>query len=138
TAAQGEFKPISPFAATEVAPGPPSAFARPTAAPFQAPGPLGRVFAWFAWVFDKQQSLQRTLAVSVRSLKSDPLGGAITLALLSFVYGVLHAVGPGHGKTIISSYVVANEETVRRGVIISFIAAGLQALSAVVLVGVLL
>jgi nickel/cobalt transporter (NicO) family protein len=135
TAARAEFKPISPFAATEVAPGPPSAFAPPTAAPFQAPGPLGRVFAW---VFDKQQSLQRTLAVSVRSLKSDPLGGAITLALLSFVYGVLHAVGPGHGKTIISSYVVANEETVRRGVIISFIAAGLQALTAVVLVGVLL
>ena len=136
TAAQAEFKPISPFAATEVAPGPPSAFAPPTAAPFQAPGALGRVFAW---VFDKQQSLQRSLAMSVKSLKTDkPLAGALTLALLSFVYGVLHAVGPGHGKTIISSYVVANEETVRRGVIISFIAAGLQALTAVVLVGVLL
>jgi nickel/cobalt transporter (NicO) family protein len=136
TAAQAEFKPISPFSATEVAPGPPSAFGPPAAAPFQAPGPLGRVFAW---VFDKQQSLQRTLAMSVKSLKTDnPLGGALMLALLSFVYGVLHAVGPGHGKTIISSYVVANEETVRRGVIISFIAAGLQALTAVVLVGVLL
>ena len=135
TAARAEFKPISPFAATEVAPGPPSAFAPPTAAPFQAPGPFGRVFAW---VFDKQQSLQRTLAMSVKSLKTDPLGGALTLALLSFIYGVLHAVGPGHGKTIISSYVIANEETVRRGVIISFIAAGLQALTAVVLVGVLL
>ena len=135
TAARAEFKPISPFAATEVAPGPPSAFAPPTAAPFQAPGPFGRVFAW---VFDKQQSLQRTLAISVKSLKTDPLGGALTLALLSFIYGVLHAVGPGHGKTIISSYVIANEETVRRGVIISFIAAGLQALSAVLLVGVLL
>ena len=57
---------------------------------------------------------------------------------LSFLYGILHAVGPGHGKTIISSYVVANEETVRRGVIISFIAAGLQALTAVALVSVLL
>jgi nickel/cobalt exporter len=135
TAAQAEFKPINPFAATEVAPRPPSAFAPPTAAPFQAPGPLGRVFAW---VFDKQQSLQRTLAMSVKSLKTHPLGGALPLVLLSFVYGVLHAVGPGHGKTIISSYVVANEETVRRGVIISFIAAGFQALSAVVLVGVLL
>jgi nickel/cobalt exporter len=135
TAARAEFKPISPFAATEVTPGPPSAFAPPQAAPFQAPGAFGRVFAW---VFDKQQSLQRTLAMSVKSLKTDPLGGAITLALLSFVYGVLHAVGPGHGKMIISSYVVANEETVRRGVIISFIAAGLQALTAVVLVGVLL
>jgi len=135
TAVQAEFKPISPFAGTEVVPGAPSAFARPAAAPFQASGPLGRVFAW---VLDKQQSLQRTLAMSVKSLKTDPLRGAITLALLSFVYGVLHAVGPGHGKTIISSYVVANEETVRRGVIISFIAAGLQALTAVVLVGVLL
>ena len=135
TAVQAEFKPISPFAGTEVVPGAPSAFARPAAAPFQASGPLGRVFAW---VLDKQQSLQRTLAMSVKSLKTDPLRGAITLALLSFVYGVLHAVGPGHGKTIISSYVVANEGTVRRGVIISFIAAGLQALTAVVLVGVLL
>ena len=59
------------------------------------------------------------------------------LAAMSFIYGVVHAVGPGHGKTIISSYVVANEETVRRGVIISFIAAALQALSAIALVGIL-
>ena len=93
----------------------------------------------FAWVLDKQQGLQRMLATSVKGLKTDnPMAGAVTLAGLSFLYGILHAVGPGHGKTIISSYVVANEETVRRGVIISFIAAGLQALTAVVLVGLLL
>ena len=135
--AQAELKPINPFAATEVAPAPPSAFApRPAAAPFQATGPLARLFAW---VLDKQQSLQRMLATSVKGLKTkNPMAGALTLAGLSFLYGILHAVGPGHGKTIISSYVVANEETVRRGVIISFIAAGLQALTAVVLVGVLL
>ena len=136
TVAEAELKPISPFAATEVAPAPPSAFAPPTAAPFQAPGPLGRLFAW---VFDQQQSLQRMLATSVKGLKTEhPMGGALTLAALSFAYGILHAVGPGHGKTIISSYVVANEETVRRGVIISFIAAGLQALTAVALVSLLL
>jgi nickel/cobalt exporter len=130
-----ELKPISPFAATEAAP--PSAFAqRPVAAPFQSRGPLGSVFAW---VLDKQQGLQRMLATSVKGLKTDnPMAGALTLAGLSFLYGILHAVGPGHGKTIISSYVVANEETVRRGVIISFIAAGLQALTAVALVALLL
>ena len=135
--ARAELRPINPFAATEVAPAPPSAFApRPVAVPFQAPGPLGRLFAW---VLDKQQGLQRMLATSVKGLKTDnPMAGALTLAGLSFLYGILHAVGPGHGKTIISSYVVANEETVRRGVIISFIAAGLQALTAVVLVGLLL
>jgi nickel/cobalt transporter (NicO) family protein len=136
TVAEAELKPISPFAATEVAPAPPSAFGRPVAAPFQATGPLGRLFAW---VLDQQQSLQRMLATSVKGLKTDnPMGGALTLAALSFVYGILHAVGPGHGKTIISSYVVANEETARRGVIISFIAAGLQALTAVALVSLLL
>ena len=130
-----ELKPISPFAATEAAP--PSAFGpRPVAAPFQSRGPLGSLFAW---VLDKQQTLQRTLAMSVKGLKTDnPMAGALTLAALSFLYGILHAVGPGHGKTIISSYVVANEETVRRGVIISFIAAGLQALTAVALVSLLL
>ena len=136
-AARAELKPISPFAATEVAPAPPAAFApRPAAAPFQATGPVGRLFAW---VLDQQQKLQRVLATSVKSLKTDnPIAGAFTLAGLSFLYGILHAVGPGHGKTIISSYVVANEETARRGVMISFIAAAMQALTAVALVGLLL
>jgi ABC-type nickel/cobalt efflux system permease component RcnA len=93
----------------------------------------------FAWVFEQQQGLQRMLAASVKSLKTDnPLAGAFTLAGLSFLYGILHAVGPGHGKTILSSYVVANEETVRRGILISFIASALQAFTAVALVGVLL
>jgi nickel/cobalt transporter (NicO) family protein len=134
TVAKAEFKPLNPFAATEVVP--PSAFRPPSAAPFQAPGPFGRLFAW---VLDKQQGLQRLLAASVKSLKTDnPLAGTFTLAGLSFLYGILHAVGPGHGKTIISSYVVANEKTVRRGILISFIASAFQAFTAVALVGVLL
>jgi nickel/cobalt transporter (NicO) family protein len=134
-AARAELKPISPFAATESAP--PSAFgARPIASPLQSRGPLGSLFAW---VVDKQQTMQRTLAMSVKDLKSaNPVAGALTLAGLSFLYGILHAVGPGHGKTVISSYIVANEETARRGVILSFIAAGVQAMTAVVLVSVLL
>ena len=113
----------------------PSPFAPPTAAPLHAPGPLG---ALFSWVVDTQQTMQRQLADGVKSLKTEnAFAGAVTLAALSFIYGVVHAVGPGHGKTIISSYVVANEETVRRGVIISFIAAAMQAMTAVLLVGVL-
>ena len=116
--------------------GPPSAFAPPQAAPLRANGPLGTLLSWVA---DTQQSMQRELATSVKRLKSgNALAATLMLAGLSFIYGVVHAIGPGHGKTIISSYVVANEETVRRGVIISFIAAGLQALMAIVLVGVLL
>ena len=129
-------KPFTPPQATTTGQAPPSAFGRPGAAPFQAQGRLGGLLAW---VLGQQRQLQSRLAASVKRLKSgNPMAGALTLAALSFLYGILHAVGPGHGKTIISSYVVANEETVRRGVMISFIAAGLQAVTAVVLVGVLL
>ena len=132
--AQAEMNGINPFA-PESAPAaaPPSAFA-PNAAQ-QSPGAFSGIFGW---VLRTQQSLQRDLATGVKSLKGDhAVTGAVMLAALSFIYGVVHAVGPGHGKTIISSYVVANEETVRRGVIISFIAAGLQALTAIALVGIL-
>jgi nickel/cobalt exporter len=82
--------------------------------------------------------MQRELVGGVKRLKTDNMfAAAVGLASLSFIYGVVHALGPGHGKTIISSYVVANEETVRRGVVISFIAAALQATTAVVLIGIL-
>ncbi len=114
----------------------PPAFAAPTAAPLQAKGPFGAVLSWVA---QTQQRLQRALAGAVKGLKSgNAVGAGLFLAGLSFVYGVVHAVGPGHGKAIISSYVLANEETVRRGILISFLAAALQALTAVALVSLLL
>jgi nickel/cobalt transporter (NicO) family protein len=132
--AEAEMKPIDPLAAESPPVSPPSAFAAPSTAQ-QSPGAFSGIFGW---VLRTQQSLQRDLATGVKSLKGDHvMTGAMMLAALSFIYGVVHAVGPGHGKTIISSYVVANEETVRRGVIISFIAAGLQALTAIALVGIL-
>ena len=129
-----ETKP-TPFTAPAAGAAPPSAFAPPAAAPLQATGPIGAIFSW---VVDTQQTMQRELANGVKRLKTEnAFAAAVGLAALSFLYGVVHAVGPGHGKTIISSYVVANEQTVRRGVIISFIAAALQAMTAVALVGVL-
>jgi ABC-type nickel/cobalt efflux system permease component RcnA len=104
-------------------------------APAAAQGPLDR--AWL-WIMQTQQQLNRDLAAAVRGLKSaSPLTAAAILAALSFAYGVLHAAGPGHGKAVISAYVLANERTVRRGILLSFMAAGVQAMSAIVMVGVL-
>ncbi len=69
---------------------------------------------------------------------SDPFSAALLLVAISFAYGVLHAAGPGHGKAVISSYVLADGQTVRRGILLSFMAALIQALSALVLVAVLI
>jgi nickel/cobalt exporter len=113
-----------------LAQGAPFGVARPPAgaAPPAADGIVG-------WLLAKQAEFYRGLSVMIRSAKTD--GGALWgLFGLSFAYGVFHAAGPGHGKAVISSYVVANEETWRRGVVLSFASALLQALTAVLIVGV--
>lgn len=92
---------------------------------------------WLA-ILAAQRDLQGAMSRSVRQLANgDVLVSGGLLALFSFIYGVLHAAGPGHGKFVISSYALANEQTVRRGITLSFMAAFVQALSAIVLVGVL-
>ncbi len=81
--------------------------------------------------------MHREMAAAVKDLKTgDPLRATGLLMFIAFLYGVLHAAGPGHGKAVISSYVLSNEETVRRGIALSFLAALFQALSAIFFVGV--
>lgn len=101
---------------------------RPPAEP-QAGGIIG-------WILAKQSEFYREMSSTIRAAKSD--GSAVwTLLGISFAYGIFHAAGPGHGKAVISSYLVANEETARRGIVLSFASALLQALVAVALVAVL-
>lgn len=100
-----------------------------------AAGPLGSLWLW---VLEGQREMTQAMIAAVRQLKTgDTFTSAAILALISFIYGVLHAVGPGHGKFVISSYALANERTVRRGILLSFMAALVQALSAIVIVGTL-
>jgi nickel/cobalt exporter len=101
---------------------------RPGAAEPQAGGIVG-------WLLAKQSEFYREMSATIRRAKSD--GSAVwTLLAISFAYGVFHAAGPGHGKAVISSYLVANQETARRGIVLSFASALMQALVAVTIVAV--
>jgi nickel/cobalt exporter len=75
------------------------------------------------------------LSGTIRAAKADG-SAAWTLMGISFLYGIFHAAGPGHGKAVISSYLVANDETWKRGIVLSFASAILQAITAIVIVGV--
>jgi len=99
------------------------------------PAPSAETGGFAGWILAKQGAFYRQLSALVRAAKAD--GTALWgLIGLSFLYGVFHAAGPGHGKAVISSYVVANAETWRRGVALSFASALLQALVAVAVVSV--
>jgi len=87
------------------------------------------------WIFAKQAEFYRMMSGTIRAAKADGSAGW-TLMGISFLYGVFHAAGPGHGKAVISSYLVANDETWRRGIVLSFASAILQAITAVALVGI--
>jgi ABC-type nickel/cobalt efflux system permease component RcnA len=95
-------------------------------------GPLGPIFAWIAF---HQAHFYRALTGALSSLKQDPAGLWLLFGL-SFAYGVFHAVGPGHGKAVITSYLLASGASARRGIALSFLAAMVQAISAVVIVAI--
>jgi nickel/cobalt exporter len=85
---------------------------------------------FLGWVAQKQKDFYLELTVALAALKTDwtafwLLGG------LSFLYGIFHAAGPGHGKVVISSYLLANEAQVKRGILLSFVSAMLQSLVAI-------
>ena len=105
--------------------------------PFGGPRPAAepQVGGIVGWLLAKQSEFYREMSATIRAAKSD--GSAVwTLLAISFAYGIFHAAGPGHGKAVISSYLVANQETARRGIVLSFASAMLQALVAVVIVGI--
>ncbi|GAB4354592.1 MAG: nickel/cobalt transporter [Gammaproteobacteria bacterium] len=116
---------------------------RPQPAPDQAaeaPTAQPRFTLWdraVTYVKIQQQRYYRKLAGAVKSLKKEgSLTAAWTLALLSLVYGVFHAAGPGHGKAVISAYLLANQEQIKRGLLLSGAAALVQAVTAIALVSV--
>lgn len=106
-------------------------FGAPRAAQAAEPAASGLV----GWLLAKQSEFYRQMSSTIRAAKSD--GSAVwTLLFISFAYGIFHAAGPGHGKAVIASYLVANRETARRGIALSFASALMQSLVAILIVGI--
>jgi ABC-type nickel/cobalt efflux system permease component RcnA len=107
--------------------------------PFGAPRPAQaaepEAGGLIGWLLAKQSEFYRQMSATIRAAKTD--GSAVwTLFFISFAYGIFHAAGPGHGKAVIASYLVANRETARRGIALSFASALMQSLVAILIVGI--
>lgn len=87
------------------------------------------------WVFTQQRDFHRRLTGYLRTMKQT---GDMTLVwsliIASFLYGVFHAAGPGHGKVVMTSYLMTHRQTLKRGVILAVAAAFCQGLVAILIV----
>ncbi|RXJ73940.1 hypothetical protein CS022_06575 [Veronia nyctiphanis] len=100
----------------------------------------GAVFTYSQWgavittIIEWQKTLHIMLANHISAVSENPwkFGGA--LIGLSFAYGVFHAVGPGHGKAVIVTYLGTNKESLWKGISISLAAAIMQSFVAIALV----
>lgn len=94
----------------------------------------GFLGGFFSWVNMEQQGFYRMLTDALKDMRENPWQ-LWSLIGLSFTYGVFHAAGPGHGKAVISSYMIANETELKRGVLLSFLSSILQGVVAILLIG---
>ena len=74
----------------------------------------------------QQSWLTHLIAAKVHALHGQP-SAAWGLVGLGLAYGVVHAAGPGHGKAVLASYMLANETSLKRGAVMALMAALLQA-----------
>jgi len=86
-----------------------------------------------AWVWSKQREFHRKLTRELRELRGKE-GVGWALVLMSFLYGVLHAAGPGHGKVVLTTYLLTHRSRLNRGVAMGTVAALLQGVTALLLV----
>jgi len=97
------------------------------------PGPIELVLSFVRFA---QRELTKHLNTFGMELRDNPMGSPLWMFLaLSFIYGVIHAVGPGHGKAVVCSYFMANPGSLVAGAIMGNAITFVHMLSAAVAVG---
>ncbi|PST91239.1 hypothetical protein C9I91_09210 [Photobacterium jeanii] len=98
---------------------------------------------WQAWPsllvtgMQWQRNLNASLSDLLFDAQTEPLKAGLSLMSLSFFYGVLHSLGPGHGKIVVSTYIATHPSKVKTSLWITVLSALVQAVVAIALVSVL-
>lgn len=82
-----------------------------------------------------QQQLSEKLSGMMREVKeTGNYLSMLPLILIAFIYGTIHAAGPGHGKAIAASFLVSRGRKIQDGLFIGSFVAILHGLSGITLV----
>ena len=78
-----------------------------------------------------QYELNSYISTTIRSLNDDPSFSSSFLVLgIAFVYGLIHAVGPGHGKVLVALYFTANKSDYKKAFKMGYMISIIHAISA--------
>lgn len=104
----------------------------------------GGALVWFNWSQILLQSvlwqkdLHRQMTQLLQQVAEQPQQAGLSLVLFSLLYGVLHALGPGHGKVVITTFLATHPARVKTSIKLTLLASLLQGSVAIVLVTVML
>lgn len=93
--------------------------------------------AFLQWCLATQITLHRYLVMYLLQLNNHQYSGGAWLLAGAFMYGVLHAIGPGHGKFIVTTYLSTHQESQLAARVVPFIGSLMQGVSAILFVFVL-
>ncbi|MBB42919.1 MAG: hypothetical protein CMM44_04045 [Rhodospirillaceae bacterium] len=88
-----------------------------------------------SWIFDQQRAFHKELIVSIQNIKNkSSYTASISLISLSFLYGIFHAAGPGHGKAVITSYLATQPEKRVSAILLATGSSLIQGITALIIV----
>ncbi|HDG1708111.1 TPA: nickel/cobalt transporter [Kluyvera ascorbata] len=93
--------------------------------------------AFIQWCLATQITLHRYLVMYLLQINNHEYSGGLWLLTGAFFYGVLHAIGPGHGKFIVTTYLSTNKESLLAARVVPFIGSLMQGISAILFVFIL-
>jgi ABC-type nickel/cobalt efflux system permease component RcnA len=93
--------------------------------------------AFLQWCLATQITLHRYLVMYLLQLNNHQYNGGVWLLGGAFVYGVLHAIGPGHGKFIVTTYLSTHQESPLASRVVPFLGSLMQGVSAILFVFIL-
>ena len=93
--------------------------------------------AFLQWCLSTQITLHRYLVMYLLQLNNHQYSGGLWLLTGAFLYGVLHAIGPGHGKFIVATYLSTNQESQLATRVVPFLGSLMQGVSAILFVFIL-
>jgi ABC-type nickel/cobalt efflux system permease component RcnA len=82
-----------------------------------------------------QRESNRLIAQHMNAIRDGQTSAPLLIGmLLAFAYGVVHALGPGHGKVVVASYFLGRDAQIGRGLMMGLQIAIFHVLSAIVVV----